>query len=73
MKEIFGTGNYVKINLSKGSRVIAQLRFGSLPLMDGTGSYTNIPRDNRLCTQCNLHAVESNLNCIFFSNVIDTQ
>ena len=58
--------NYVKFNLTSNQRsVTAQLRAGILPLNIETGRFRNIKLEDRLCTLCNLKAVESEPHFLF--------
>ena len=66
LKENFECENYVKMNLNKHVRsVIAQFRAGSLPIEIELGRYQRIPRENRICKQCQSNCVESELHFLF--------
>ena len=66
MKENFECENYVNMNLNKYVRsVIAQFRAGSLPIEIELGRYQRIPRENRICKQCQNNCVESELHFLF--------
>ena len=66
LKENFECENYVKMNLNKYVRsVIAQFRAGSLPIEIELGRYQRIPRENRICKQCKMNCVESELHFLF--------
>ena len=82
LKENYGVENYVKLNLTRPQRsILAQVRFGILPLYIETGRYTNVKIENRICQMCEDNKVESELhfimNCplykderlIFFNNI----
>ena len=56
----------VKANLSRFQRsLLAQMKFGILPLKLETDRYQGIPENQRLCQICTLGAVESEFHFIF--------
>ena len=58
--------NLVKANLSRFQRsLLAQLKFGILPLKIETDRYQGIPENPRLCQICTLGVVESEFHFIF--------
>ena len=62
--------SYVMSFMNRGNRsILAQLRFGILPLGIETGRWHSIVLENRLCYICNS---ELNQNNISFLNVVHT-
>ena len=61
----FGCEDYITQNLDKRIRsLVAQFRFGILPLQIEIGRYRNIPVENRTCSSCiNLIEDEFHLLC----------
>ena len=45
--------------------MLAQLRFGILPIAMETGRYRGLPIENRICCCCNLMSVESEIHFFF--------
>ena len=60
---------YLTSNLPKYNRsLIAQLRFGILPLRIETGRYVNEQIGERLCTLCNMQEVEDEYHFLLHCN-----
>ena len=65
-KETMGIVNYIKYNLSSSERsVMAQFRFGILPLNIETGQFRNQVLDERLCTLCEFNEIEDESHFLF--------
>ncbi len=45
--------------------MLSQLRYGVLPLRIETGRFVNEPRENRICTLCDLNRVEDTIHFMF--------
>ena len=55
VKDVFSVPRYVFQHLTRQERsALAKLYCGNLPLKVETGRYRNIPREQRLCTTCNV-------------------
>ena len=64
LKDNFGTENYVRINLSRSQRsLLAQIRFGILPLHIETGRFRGLDPKYRTCHFCG--EVEDELHFLF--------
>lgn len=65
-KEILKTEMYVKLNLSAHERsLLAQIRFGILPIKVETGRFNNIQLDDRKCEMCNANVIEDECHFLF--------
>jgi hypothetical protein len=65
IKEIKETESYVNMNLQPSERsLIAQTRFGILPIAIETGRFTRTPREQRLCPVCRSE-IETEMHFIF--------
>ena len=63
----------MKLNLERNQRsILAQLRFGILPLNIETGRFTNTKLEDRKCTMCETNDVEDemhfSLSCPFYED-----
>ena len=68
-KNVFEVEKYAKINLSHSERsVLAQIRFGILPLHVETGRFTNTAIDERTCRVCDSNNVEDEMHFMFECN-----
>ena len=55
--------NYVHMNLTQQQRsILAQLRIGILPLFVETGRFTNIKKEDRICTLCTDNCIEDEIH-----------
>ena len=73
IKDVYATEKYVMLNLERNQRsILAQLRFGILPLYIETGRYTNVKLENRICTFCDDNKIENELhftmNCSLYKD-----
>ncbi len=67
LKPALGVEPFVKLNMSKYERsLLAQLRYGILPLQLETGRYNNEARENRFCRICNEGIVEDQYHFVFY-------
>ena len=65
-KEYFDAEKYVKINFDSSERsVLAQIRFGTLPLHIETGRFSNTKLEDRKCYFCDLDKVEDEYQFLF--------
>jgi hypothetical protein len=65
-KDNFDVEKYVSINFSSSERsVLAQLRFGILPLHVETGRFVNTKLEDRVCKICNSGQVEDECHFLF--------
>ena len=65
-KQESNTEEYVLANLTRWDRsLLAQLRFGTLPLNIECGRARNLPVQNRLCKLCSLDEIEDEFHFIF--------
>ena len=65
-KTQFGKESYITYNLSRKQRsMVAQIRFGILPLQIETDRFRNIALQQRICRLCNLGLVESEIHFLF--------
>ena len=65
-KKDFGKECYISQNLNKKLRsMLAQLRFGILPLQIETDRFRNIALQERICCVCDLNQVESVIHFLF--------
>jgi hypothetical protein len=65
-KDCFDVEQYVMINLSSSERsVLAQIRFGILPLHVETGRFVNTKLEDRKCYVCHLDKVEDECHFLF--------
>lgn len=70
----FGSECYLKSCIPRHRRsLLAQFRFGILPLHVETGRFTNVELCNRLCILCNSNAIEDEIhficNCSFYDDL----
>jgi hypothetical protein len=66
IKQTLETESYVKCNLNRKERsLLAQLRFGILPLKIETGRFENLPLENRICELCRLNKTEDETHFLF--------
>ena len=66
-KTKFGLESYISSNMSRQRRsLMAQFRFGILPITVETGRLRNIPLQDRRCTICDLNEVddEKHMSCL---------
>ena len=73
IKEEYKTEKYVLLNLERNQRsILAQLRFGILPIHIETGRFTNKKVEARTCSLCNNEEVEDelhfSLSCPYYEN-----
>ena len=73
-KTVHQPENYVSSNLSRSERsLLAQLRFGILPIHIETGRFSRKPVEERLCALCNLNEIEDEehflLSCTKYDNI----
>ena len=61
--------NYLKIKDSQNRKAMSKLRTSSHLLKIETGRWTNIARDNRICTQCGQNTVEDEYHFLFASTI----
>ena len=65
-KKHFGEEKYLSLHLSRRKRsMLAQLRFGILPLRLETGRYKGEKVEERICLLCNENKVEDEIHFIF--------
>ena len=65
-KSDFNVEQFIKINLPISHRsLLAQLRYGILPLRIETGRFTNLPVNERKCVFCSDDKVESEVHFLF--------
>jgi hypothetical protein len=65
-KEDFGVEHYVTLNLTSSERsVLAQIRFGILPLHVETGRFNNTKLEERKCQVCDIDAIEDECHFLF--------
>lgn len=65
-KESLLVENYVKYNLTISQRsLMAQLRFGILPLHVETGRFRNTKLEERICSLCQLNEIEDECHFLF--------
>ena len=57
--------NYLKIKDYQNRKAICKLRTSSHLLKIETGRWTNIARENRICTQCRQNTVEDEYHFLF--------
>ena len=76
-KTDFGKECYISQNLNRKLRsMLAQLRFGILPLQIETDRFRNIALQERICRVCDLNQVESEIHFLFICpmyNIIRNQ
>ena len=66
LKSTFATEKYVLFNLERKEKsLLAQLRFGNLPLRIETGRYVDEKVEDRLCTLCTAGTIEDEIHFIF--------
>jgi hypothetical protein len=64
-KSVFSCEDYLKLNLKRNElSLLAQLRFGILPLRIETGRYIGEAPEQRLCSLCDLMDIESEVHFI---------
>ena len=62
----------VKSNVSRYQRsLLAQLKFGILPLKIETDRYQGLPLEQRICKLCDSNAVEDELHFMFHCKALD--
>ena len=72
VKVSFTVPSYVRHRLTTKERsCLARLYCANLPLRVETGRYRNIPRDRRLCTHCDLGAVEDEIHFVTECSLYD--
>ena len=65
-KEDFGVEHYITLNLTSAERsVLAQIRFGILPLHVETGRFNNTKLEERKCQVCDIEAIEDECHFLF--------
>ena len=65
-KDSFEMDRYVRINLSSSERsVLAQIRFGILPLHIETGRFNNTKLEDRICNLCQQDKIEDECHFLF--------
>ena len=66
IKKEYKTEKYISMNLTKRQRsILAQLRFGILPLRIETGRFRGEKVEERVCQLCNTGLVEYELHFLF--------
>ena len=65
LKDTYTMENYLKINDYQNRKAISKLRTSSHRLTIETGRWTNIIRENRICTQCGQNKVEDEYHFLF--------
>ena len=65
LKDSYTTENYLKIKDFQNRKAISKLRTGNHRLTIETGRWTNIVRENRICTQCSQNKVEDEYHFLF--------
>ncbi len=72
IKPNFGIEKYLELDLDRYDKsLLSQFRYGILPLELETGRYKGIDRENRLCTLCNLGAIEDQIHFSFICPAYD--
>ena len=74
IKNIYGTEDYVKMNLSRSERsILAQFRCGVMPLRVESGRFTGEPVESRICRYCAKNEVENEkhflLHCDCYNDI----
>ena len=66
LKTVPGPERYVQLNIPSQQRsLLAQLRFGILPLHIETGRFVNLRAHERICQQCNNQDIEDEMHFLF--------
>ena len=65
IKDTYSMENYLKIKDYQNRKAICKLRTSSHLLKIETGRWTNIARENRICTQCRQNTVEDEYHFLF--------
>ena len=65
IKECYNTENYLKVKDFQNRQAISKLRTGNHRLAIETGRWTNIVRENRICTQCSQTKIEDEYHFLF--------
>ena len=65
LKDTYSFETYLNIENDQHRKSISQIRLSSHRLAIETGRWQNIPRENRLCTYCNMGTIESESHFIF--------
>ena len=65
IKESYTMESYLKVKDFQNRQAISKLRTGNHHLAIETGRWTNIVRENRLCTQCSENNVEDEYHFLF--------
>ena len=74
IKTSFGTETFLTLNIDRYEKsLLAQLRYGILPLRVETGRFVNEKRCDRICTLCNTGNVEDQIHFLFHCNLYETQ
>ena len=72
IKHTFGAEPYATCRLARSQRsLMAQLRFGILPLAIEVGRYHNTSEDDRLCEMCDLNEIENEVHFILYCPYYD--
>ena len=65
LKDTYNKESYLKINNYENRNAITKLRTSNHLLAIETGRWNNIPRENRICTQCRQNKIEDEYHFLF--------
>ncbi len=74
IKTSFRTEKFLSLNIDRYEKsLLAQLRYGILPLRVETGRFVNEKRCDRICTICESGSIEDQIHFLFHCNFYETQ
>ncbi len=74
IKTSFGVETFLTLNIDRYEKsLLAQLRYGILPLRVETGRFVNEKRCDRICTFCNSGDIEDQIHFLFHCNLYEMQ
>ena len=65
LKGVYNSEKYLQIKNFSNRKAITKLKTSNHTLAIEAGRWTNIERENRLCTQCTLHKIEDEIHFLF--------
>ncbi len=74
IKTTFDAEKFLTLNIDKYEKsLLAQLRYGILPLRVETGRFINEKRHERICTLCDTSSIEDQIHFLFYCNFYEIQ